>query len=199
MSKYPKTMDDLVQLFARFPGVGPRSAERMTFYLLNSPKEEAKKMSELILKLRETIRYCEICFNLSDQSQCDICMDAMRDHKLICVVASPKDIIAIERSANYRGTYHVLLGNIAPLDGIGPKDLKISELIKRVKENDAREVILATGSNTEGETTSLYLAKLLKPLNIPVTRIAYGIPVGSNLEFADQASLTRAFEGRQSL
>src|SRR3989338_3703548 len=199
MSKYPKTMDDLIRLFARFPGVGPRSAERMAFHLLQCAREETQRMAELIAKLRQTTRSCEICFNLSDQARCEICADPMRDQKVVCVVASPKDIIAIERGGSYRGAYHVLLGNISPLEGIGPKDLKIPELIHRIKQGEVRELILATGSNAEGETTSLYLVKLLTPLGPQVTRIAYGIPVGSNLEFADQASLNRAFEGRQAI
>ena len=197
MSKYPKTMDDLIRLFARFPGVGPRSAERMAFHLLQCAREETQRMAELIAKLRQTTRSCEICFNLSDQARCEICADPMRDQKVVCVIASPKDIIAIERGGCYRGVYHVLLGNISPLEGIGPKDIKIPELIHRIKQGEVREVILATGSNAEGETTSLYLVKLLTPLGPQVTRIAYGIPVGSNLEFADQASLNRAFETRQ--
>ena len=199
MSQYPKTMDDLIRLFGRFPGVGPRSAERMAFYLLQCAKEEAQRMAELIAKLRETTRSCEACFNLSDKTLCEICDDPMRDHKTVCVVASPKDIIAIERGGYYHGTYHVLMGNISPLEGIGPKDLKIPELVTRIKRGEIREVILATGSNAEGETTSLYLVKLLSPLGLQVTRIAYGVPVGANLEFADQASLSRAFEGRQEI
>lgn len=197
MSKYPKTMDDLIRLIARFPGVGPRSAERIAFHLLNSPREETKQLAELMTKLRDTTRYCDICFNLSDQPQCEICADPMRDHKVVCVVVSPKDIIAVERGSGYRGVYHVLLGSISPLEGIGPKDLKIQDLMKRIKQERIQEVILATGSNAEGETTSLYLAKLLKPLGAQITRIVYGVPVGSNLEFADQASLSRAFAGRQ--
>ena len=192
-------MDDLIHLFARFPGVGPRSAERMAFYLLQCAKEEAQRITELIAKLRETTRSCETCFNLSDKALCEICDDPIRDHKTVCVVASPKDIIAIERGGYYRGTYHVLMGNISPLEGIGPKDLKIPELVNRIKQGEIREVILATGSNAEGETTSLYLVKLLSPLDLHVTRIAYGVPVGANLEFADQASLSRAFEGRQAV
>ncbi|MBI1976901.1 MAG: recombination protein RecR [Candidatus Omnitrophica bacterium] len=197
MSKYPKTMEDLIRFFARFPGVGPRSAERMAFYLLNCAGEEAKRLTELIEKFRQTIRYCESCFNLSEHSQCEICTDPMRDHKIICVVESPRDIIAIERGGSYRGVYHVLLGNISPLDGIGPKDLKIQELLGRIKREEISEAILATGSDTEGETTALYLVRLLKPLQVAITRIAYGVAVGANLEFADRASLSRAFEARQ--
>lgn len=190
-------MEDLIRFFARFPGVGPRSAERMAFYLLNCAKEETRHLAELIEKFRQTIRYCESCFNLSEHPQCEICTDPMRDHKVICVVESPKDIIAIERGGGYAGVYHVLLGSISPLDGIGPKDLKIQELLQRIKTERVSEIILATGSDTEGETTALYLVKLLKPSQAAVTRIAYGVAVGANLEFADRASLSRAFEGRQ--
>ena len=197
MSQYPKTIEELIRLFSRFPGVGPRSAERMVFHLLQSPKEESHQMAEFIVRLKTLVRYCERCFNLSEQSLCDICADPMRDRSVICVVESPRDILAIERSALYKGVYHVLLGRISPLEGIGRKELKIEELLKRLKSQEAREVILATGSDMEGETTALYLTKLVKSSSVKITRISYGIPVGSSLEFADRASLNRAIENRQ--
>lgn len=190
-------MDELIRLFSRFPGVGPRSAERMVFHLLQSSKEETKLMAEAITRLKEATCYCEACFNLSEQELCEICRDPMRDRSLICVVESPRDILAIERGSVYKGVYHVLLGRISPLDGISPKELKIDELVKRLKSQETNEVILATGSDMEGETTSLYLTRLIKPLKIKVTRISYGVAVGSSLEFADRASLSRALENRQ--
>lgn len=169
----------------------------MVFHLLQSPKEETKLMSELITRLKEATRYCQVCFNLSEQDLCEICADPMRDRSFICVVESPRDILAIERGSVYKGVYHVLLGRISPLEGISPKELKIEPLMKRLKSQETSEVILATGSDMEGETTALYLARQIRHLKIKVTRISYGIAVGSSLEFADRASLTRALENRQ--
>lgn len=197
MSKgLPKTMSELVDEFSKMPGIGRKSSERMAFYILKSPKETAMKLRDAILNMKDSIRFCKICFNLSDKELCSICHDELRDRSTICVVEEPRDIAALEKSGEYNGLYHVLLGHLSPLDGIGPGDLKIDELIERIKKSKTREVILATSSDTEGEATVLYLIKLLKPLKVKITRIAYGLPVGSNIEYTDQATLIKAMEYR---
>lgn len=197
MATYTKSMQELIAHFKRLPGIGVKSAERMVFHVLKSSKEEMSNFSSAIKKVKESMRFCKKCGNLSEEDLCTICNNPRRDKSMICVVEEPKDLILIEKLGHYKGTYHVLFGAIAPLDGIGPEDLKIKELLERVKEEKIEEVILATDSNAEGETTVLYLVKELKPLNVKISRIAYGIPVGGNLDYIDQATLTKALEGRQ--
>lgn len=194
---YPQSLVNLIDQLKTLPGVGPKSAERIAFHLLKSDKEAAVKLSSAITELKNKIKYCSQCFNLSEKDLCDICNNSKRDKNIICIVESPKDTQAIEKTRKYNGHYHVLLGKISPLDGIGPDKLKIKELVNRIKKQKPQEIIIATSSDVEGETTALYIAKLLKPLGIKITRIAYGIPVGSSLEFADEITLMRSMEGRQ--
>ncbi|MBI3319696.1 MAG: recombination protein RecR [Candidatus Omnitrophica bacterium] len=199
MISYAKPLLRLLEALERLPGIGPRSAERIAFYLLRVPKEQARQLSQAIVDVKEALRFCEICFNLSELTRCEICQDPARDPSLLCVVEEPKDILAIEKTGAYRGLYHVLLGAIAPLDGIGPELLKFDELFYRLGESSVQEVVIATDADKDGETTAAYLAKLLRQRNIRVTRLASGIPVGSHLEYADQATLARALEGRREL
>lgn len=195
-SAYTKSMQELIEHFKNMPGIGPKTAERMAFYILKSPKEDMEHFAATIKKVKEDVRFCKKCGNLSEGDLCSICSDTRRDKTTVCVVEEPKDLILIEKAQRYKGTYHVLFGAIAPLDGIGPEDLRIKELLERVKHDKVREVILATNSNAEGETTALYLSDALKPFKIKISRIAYGIPVGGNLDYIDQATLIRALEGR---
>ncbi|MBI4352642.1 MAG: recombination protein RecR [Candidatus Omnitrophica bacterium] len=192
-------MVSLIEEFAKLPGVGLRTAERFAFYALGAPHEAVENLSKLLIKVNENVRYCRQCFNLSEESLCRICQDSGRDHSLLCVVQDPKDIIAIEKGGEYRGIYHVLLGVLSPLEGIGPKDIKVKELLNRLKKDAIREVVIGTSSDTEGDATFLYLLKQIKPLKIKVTRIAHGVPVGSALEFVDKATLARAFKQRQEV
>ncbi len=196
---YTKSMEDLINELVKMPGIGPRTAERLAFYVLKIPKEQARLLSDAIVSLKDNVTFCKTCFNLSEDETCRVCSDFTRDTSLICVVEEPKDIIAIEKTHGYKGLYHVLLGALSPLDGIGPDDLKIKELISRIRSASVKEIIIATSSNTEGEATALYLTKLIKPLGVKLTRIAYGIPVGSNLDYTDQATLAKALEGRTEL
>ncbi|MFA5148771.1 MAG: recombination mediator RecR [Candidatus Omnitrophota bacterium] len=199
MPGYTKTMEKLISEFTKLPGIGPKSAERIVMHILKSPRENAASLSDSIIKLKDTIGFCRNCFNLSEGDVCHICGDPQRDKATILVVESPKDILAIERTGSYRGLYHVLLGAISPLDGMGPDDLKIKELLRRIKSDKIKEVILATDADTEGETTALYLSQVLKHQGVKTSRIAYGLPVGSHLEHADQATLERALEGRNQI
>lgn len=199
MSRYPQVLEKLIDEFGKMPGVGPKTAERLALYVLKISKAEAASLAQIILKLKESIQYCQVCNNLSQETVCHICKDEGRDKSIICVVEEPKDIIAIEKSGQYHGIYHVLLGSLSPLDGIGPDDIKIKELLARLKPDLVKEVIIATSSDTEGEATALYLSKILKPLGLRVTRIAYGIPVGSQLEYADPTTLSRAMEHRREI
>lgn len=192
-------MVQLIESFARLPGVGKRTAERFTLFILSATREEVNEMARLLLKVNEHIHYCQVCFNLSEDKICHICSDASRDHTLLCVVQDPKDVIAIEKSGDFAGIYHVLMGALSPLEGIGPKDIRIKELFQRLKEDGFREIVLATPSDSEGDATAAYLTRQLKTLKIKVTRIAHGVPVGSSLEFVDKASLARAFKHRQEI
>lgn len=189
----------LIEAFARMPGVGTRTAERFAFYALGAPREEVEALSRLVLKVNESIRYCGECFNFSEGPLCRVCSDPTRDHTVICVVQEPKDMIAIEKAGDYRGVYHVLLGALSPLEGVGPRDIKVRELVARVKKGGVAEVILGTSSDTEGDATSTYLIRQLKPVKVKVTRIAHGVPVGSALEFVDKATISRAFRARQPI
>jgi recombination protein RecR len=192
-------MVGLVERFARLPGVGARTAERFAFSILSAPREEVEQLSRLMLKVNENIHYCQQCFNLSEAPVCHICSDPTRDHTVICVVQDPRDVIAVEKAGDFRGIYHVLLGALSPLEGIGPKDIRLKELFERLKKGNIKEMIIGTRSDTEGDATALYLLKQLKPLKLKVTRIAHGVPVGSALEFVDKATLARAFRQRQEV
>jgi len=190
----------LLEALEKLPGVGPRSAERMAFYLLRTSRGEAQQLAQAILDVKDHLRFCSVCFNLSEAERCEICRDPARDPAVLCVVEEPKDVLAIEKTGAYRGLYHVLLGAIAPLDGIGPELLKIDELVRRLSSDGLiQEVILATDADKEGETTAAHLSKVLRPTGLRVSRIASGIPVGSHLEYADQATLARALEGRREM
>lgn len=199
MSGFPVSMKLLVEEFAKMPGIGPKSAQRLAFYILRASKNDADALARAIGKVKESVRFCRVCNNLSDEEICDICKSRSRDRLLLCVVEEPNDIIAIERCREYNGVYHVLLGSLSPLDGIGPSDLKIKELLERVNKEKFKEIIIATDFNTEGEATALYLMKQLKDLCAKLTRVAYGIPVGSDIEYADQATISKAFEGRREM
>jgi len=177
------------------PGIGRKTAQRITFYILKEKKEEAQSLAQAILDVKEKVKYCSICFNITESDPCWICLDGKRDKTSICVVEEANDVLALENTAEYKGLYHVLGGALSPLDGIGPDNLRIKELLTRLKDN-VKEVILATNPNVEGEATAIYLSKLIKPLAVKVTRIARGLPVGGDLEFADQVTLTKALEGR---
>jgi len=196
---YARPLLRLLEALEKLPGVGPRSAERMAFYLLRTSREEARQLAQAIAEVKDRLRFCEVCFNLSETSQCTICQDPARDPSVLCVVEEPKDVLAIEKTGAHRGLYHVLLGALAPLDGIGPELLKIDELMRRITDGIVQEVIVATDADKDGETTAAYLSKLIRPTGLRLTRIASGIPVGSHLEYADQATLTRALEGRREL
>lgn len=189
----------LIEQFERLPGVGHKSAQRLAYYVLGMDKEAAKAFSDAILEAHERIHYCSICCNLTDQPLCPICRDDRRDRSLICVVEDPRDVIAMERTNEYNGTYHVLHGAISPLQDVGPEQLCIKELLARVQKGGIQEVIMATNPTVEGEATAMYLSRLIKPLGVKVTRLAYGIPVGGDLEYADEVTLSRAFAGRSEL
>ena len=197
MTNYSRRMGELIRAFSKMPGIGQRSAERLAFYIIRAPKEEVAQFLTLIQEVKTHLRYCRTCFNLSESEVCVICQDRRRDASLLCVVEQPKDIATFEKSRMYRGRYHVLLGSLSPLDGIGPEDLKVKELLERLKSGSIKEVILATDSDTEGETTALYLSKTLKGLHVKVTRLATGIPVGSHIEYTDEITLAKALEGRR--
>jgi len=189
----------LIEELHKLPGVGPKSAQRLTYYLLRAPQEEAKALAEAILEVKEKITFCSICQNVTDRDPCLICTNSERDASLICVVEEPLDILALERTRSYNGLYHVLHGVISPMDGVGPEHLKVEELLERLKGGSVQEVILATNPNLEGEATAMYLGRLLRPLGVRVTRLARGLPSGADLEYADDLTLTRALEGRQEV
>ena len=195
---FSERMAKLVEALNRLPGIGQRSAERIIFYLLKVPLEESIHLAELLKEVREETRFCKRCHNLSDKDFCRVCEDPGRDKGLLCIVEDPKDIISIEKTGTYHGVYHVLLGSLSPLEGVGPEDLRLQELLRRFKQEKFREAILATNPNTEGETTALYIAEILKPYDVKISRIARGIPVGSAIEYMDPVTLQRALEGRQS-
>lgn len=199
MSTYTDSIEKLIESLIKFPGIGRRSAERIISYILGAPRDEVRNLLVAINKVKENVRFCRICNNLSDQDICKICQDVRRQKDIVCIVEKTSDVTAIEKTGNFHGLYHVLLGSIAPLEGKGPADLKIEGLLSRIKDNNIKEAIIATDADTEGETTALYLAKLLKPLGVKLTRIGMGIPMGSNLEYADSATLSRAMESRREI
>jgi len=189
----------LILRLARLPGIGEKTATRLAFHILRAPEAQARELAQAIVEVREKIRLCSVCCTLTEDDPCAICSDARRDTALVCVVAQPTDLLAIERAGHYRGRYHVLHGVLSPLDGVGPDDLRIGELVRRLREDGPGEVILATSPNVEGEATAMYLAKLIKPLGVRVTRIASGVPIGGELEYVDQVTITRALEGRREM
>jgi recombination protein RecR len=199
VSYYPEPVARLIEALQRLPGIGPKTAQRLTFFLLKRPADEVRELAESLLAVKERIVYCGTCFNVTDRDPCRICADPARDGGILCIVEEPNDLLAMERTGEFRGRYHVLLGALSPLDGIGPDDLKIRELLVRVDAGGITEMILATNPNVEGEATALYLAKLVRPLGIRVTRIARGLPVGGDLEYADQVTLSKALEGRREI
>ena len=198
MEYFPPALENLVEHFAQLPGIGRKTAQRLAFYVLSLPQEEADAFAQSITQAKTAIHCCPVCQNLTEgEGPCAVCASPKRDHSLICVVADPKDVVAMERSREYHGLYHVLHGVISPMNHVGPDDLHIKSLVERVAAGGVEEVIMATNPDTEGEATAMYLARLLKPFQVRVSRLAYGIPVGSHLEYADDATLMRALEGRQ--
>ena len=199
MSFFPASLETLIDRFASLPGIGRKSAQRLAFHILALPDEEAVAFADAITEAKKSVRCCRICQNLTEGEVCAICASDRRDKSTICVVSEPRDVLSIERAREYNGTYHVLHGVLSPMSHVGPDDIRIKELLTRVAENEVEEVIMATNPDTEGEATAMYISRLLKPFRVKVTRLAYGIPVGSNLEFADDATLTRAMEGRTEM
>ncbi|CAB1262804.1 recombination mediator RecR [Clostridium sp. MT-14] len=195
MDFYPASIEKLIEEFAKLPGIGYKTAQRLTIHVLNLPEDEVREFAQALIKARGTIRYCSVCGNFTESDPCPICSNPNRDKSTICVVEEPKDIMVMERIKEYNGVYHVLHGNISPMAGRGPEDIKLKELIRRIN-GDVREVIVATNPNVEGEATAMYISKILKQLGVKVTRIAHGIPVGGNLEYADEVTLSKALEGR---
>lgn len=196
---YAKPLARLVGELERLPGIGPKSAQRLAFYLLRLPREEAARLAEAILEVKERIGACAICFNFTDQPICEVCSNERRDRSVLCVVAEPRDLLAMERTGEFTGRYHVLGGVISPMEGVGPEMLRIRELVERLQSGEVKEIILATNPTVEGDTTAMYLARLVKPFGVRVTKIAFGIPVGGDLDYADQATLIQALEGRREL
>lgn len=196
---YPKEIAALIEQFQKFPSVGPKSAQRMAFFLLKMSESEVEKFAKAAIEAKHNTKTCEICFNMSASSPCEICSSTSRDHSIICVVSDSKDLIAIEKTNEYKGMYHVLQGLISPMDGIGADDIRIKELLQRLTNEEVKEVIIALSPSVEGEATSLYLTKLIKPFGIKVSRIAFGLPVGADLEYADEITIAKAIEGRREI
>ena len=199
MQYFPAALQELADQFARLPGIGGKTAQRLAFHVLSLPLEDAQEFADAIINAKKTVKSCPVCQNLTDRELCPICADDQRDQGVICVVAEPKDVIALERSREFNGTYHVLHGVISPLNHVTQDDIKIRELLRRVASGEVREVIMATNPDTEGEATAMYISRLLRPMEVKVTRLAYGVPVGSQLEYADEVTLSRALEGRQEI
>ena len=199
MQYLPAALQELTDQFAKLPGVGGKTAQRLAFHVLELPYEDAKAFADAILTARNVVHTCPVCQNLTDSDLCPVCSDDMRNQSVICVVAEPKDVIAMERSREYDGTYHVLHGVISPLNHVSQDDIRIKELLQRVASGNVTEVIMATNPDTEGEATAMYISRLLRPMEVKVTRLAYGIPVGSQLEYTDEVTLSRALEGRQEI
>jgi recombination protein RecR len=199
MAQYAKPLANLIAQLSRLPGIGGKTAQRLAFHILSMDEESAAKLADAITDAKRTMKYCSVCGNLTDVDPCPLCRDSSRDDSVICVVETPRDVAAMERIREFKGRYHVLHGVISPMDGIGPEDINLKSLIVRLQQNDVKEVILATNPNIEGEATAMYIARLLKPAGIKVTRIAHGIPVGGDLEYADEVTLSKAMEGRREL
>lgn len=200
MGYYSPSIEKLIESFEKLPSIGHKTAVRLAFHILNSGEEEVKEFINSITSAKANLKYCSSCFNISDTDPCPICASAKRDHNLICVVEDVKDVIAMERTHEFKGVYHILHGSISPMNGIGPDEIRIKELLTRINENpDIKEIIVATNPRVEGEATAMYISKILKPLNVKVTRIAHGIPVGGDLEYTDEVTLAKALEGRHEL
>ncbi len=199
MQYFPAALQELADQFARLPGIGGKTAQRLAFHVLSLPVADAQSFADAIIEAKRTVHTCPVCQNLTDREVCPICDDDLRDRGLICVVADPKDVIAMERSREFSGVYHVLHGVISPLNHVTQEDIRIRELLHRVAQGNVREVIMATNPDTEGEATAMYISRLLRPMEVKVTRLAYGVPVGSQLEYADEVTLSRALEGRQEI
>ncbi len=195
----PASVTRLIEAFAQLPGIGPKTASRLTFYLLRRPPEQAEALADALRELKQKTLFCSICFNITEEDPCPVCRDESRDRSIICVVEEPLDVLAIERTGEYRGLYHVLHGAISPVEGIGPDELRIDELLARLRAEPVQEVLLATNPNLEGEATAMYLARLIEPLGVRVTRLARGLPVGGDLEYADSVTLGRALQGRREM
>lgn len=199
MEYFPAALETLIEQFARLPGIGSKSAQRLAFHVLNLDEDDAQKFANAIVTAKKTVTFCPVCRNLTDGGLCPVCASQKRDGSMICVVADPRDVVAIERAREFVGHYHVLHGVISPMNHVGPDDLEIKSLVERVAKGGISEVIMATNPDTEGEATAMYLARLLRPFDVKVTRLAYGIPVGGHLEYADDATLMRALEGRREI
>jgi recombination protein RecR len=199
MGYYPEPVARLIEALQRLPGVGPKTAQRLAFFLLKRPPAEVEELAEALRELKARITHCTVCFNVTEEDPCRICRDPARDGRALCIVEEPNDLLAIERTGEFKGRYHVLLGALSPLDGIGPEDIKVRELLGRLDHGGVEEAILATNPSVEGEATAIYLARLLKPLGIRTTRIARGLPVGGDLEYADEVTLSKALEGRKEM
>lgn len=199
MDYYVEPIARLISELSKLPGIGNKTAQRLAFYIINMPDEQVSQLASAIAEVKSKIRYCSVCQNITDVSPCRICSNPQRDPSLICVVEDPRDVIAMEKTRDFRGLYHVLHGVISPMNGVGPDDIKIKELIARVSDDTVKEVILATNPDVEGEATAVYISKLLKPMGIKVTRIAHGLPVGGDLEYADEVTLSKALEGRREM
>ena len=198
-SAYSRSMQAMIDALSRLPGVGPKSAQRIAFHLLKTERDEVTRLTKAITEARDSVRFCERCFNFSESPTCHICADERRDHTTLCVVEESRDVVALEKTGQFRGRYHVLLGAINPLEGVGPEHLKVRELLLRLEPESINEVILCLNPNTEGEVTTMYLARLLKPLGVRVTQLAMGLPVGGDLEYADEVTLGRALTGRREV
>ncbi len=196
---YPEPIAKLIDAFARLPGIGPKTAGRLTFHVLRMKEEDVLDFAKALVNVRRNLQYCSVCCNITDIDPCRICQDKTRDQSVICVVQEPKDLVAMERTKEFQGFYHVLHGAISPMEGIGPDDIRIPELLKRLSDDRVQELILATNPNIEGEATAMYLSRLIKPFGVTVTRIAHGLPVGGDLDYADEVTLSKALEGRREL
>lgn len=196
---YPEPISKLIDSFTKLPGIGPKTAVRLAFFVLNMKDDDVLGFANALVNAKRELTYCKICSHITDQEICSICSDPHRDRSIICVVEDPKDVIAMEKMKEYRGNYHVLHGAISPMDGIGPEDINVPDLINRLKDEEVKEIILATNANIEGEATAMYISRLVKPSGIRTTRIAHGLPVGGDLEYADEVTLSRALEGRREL
>ena len=199
MQYFPASLQDLTDCFSRFPGIGAKTAQRLAFHVLEMPDDEARDFANAIVQAKKTVHPCPVCQNLTDRDICSICDDVLRDRSTICVVAEPKDVIALERAREFSGVYHVLHGVISPLNHVTQDDIRIKELLGRVASGEVKEIIMATNPDTEGEATAMYISRLLRPMEVKVTRLAYGIPVGGQVEFVDEVTLSRALEGRQEI
>lgn len=199
MTFYPEPLARLIDELQKLPGIGPKTAQRLAFHIMRAPREDADKLSASVAEVRDKVTYCKRCYNFTDQELCDICRDPQRDASIVCVVEEARDVVAVERTGEFHGLYHVLQGAISPIDNIGPEDIRVAELVERLKNGEIAEIVIATNPNVEGEATAMYLARLVKPLGINATRIASGLPVGGDLEYADEVTLGRALSGRRQI